>query len=116
MKVKQVYVASGDPERLAAFYTKALGLPVRFADPGKWVQFTSDGAAFCVAGPSESAVEASRNAVVVFEVDDLEAALGHAKAAGAPRVSAIRDMGAHGRVAVMEDVEHNVVQLYQRAR
>jgi predicted enzyme related to lactoylglutathione lyase len=114
MKVKQVYVSSREPEKLAEFYRKALGLPIQFADPGKWVQFKTEGAAFCIAGASETAVPAGDNAVVVLEVDDLEQALRHVREAAAPRVSAIRDMGAHGRVAIVEDTEGNVIQLYQR--
>lgn len=115
MRVKQVYVASREPDRLAEFYRTALGLDIQFADAGKWVQFKTEGAAFCIAGPSETAVPAGDNAVVVFEVDDLEAALTRFRNAAAPRVSPIRDMGSHGRVAIIEDTEGNVVQLYQRA-
>lgn len=115
MRVKQVYVASRQPDRLAEFYRKALGLTVQFADAGKWIQFKTEGAAFCIAGASETAVPPGDNAVVVFEVDDLDHALARFRDAAAPRVSPVRDMGAHGRVAIVEDTEGNVVQLYQRA-
>lgn len=114
MKIKQVYIATSSIDRLADFYGR-LGLPVRFADGDRWVQFQTEGAAFCIAGACEAAVRPSSNAVIVFEVTDLETALETARAAGALSVSGIRDMGSHGRSAVIEDVERNVLQFYQRA-
>jgi predicted enzyme related to lactoylglutathione lyase len=114
MKLKQAYLTAANPEALAGFY-EALGLPIRFADGGRWIQFTGDKAALCIASPAESISAPSRNAVLVFEVDDLEAALKHAQAHGAEAVGEIRDMGAHGRVANLRDPEHNMIQLFQAA-
>jgi predicted enzyme related to lactoylglutathione lyase len=112
MKVKHAYLTAENPEGLADFYTK-IGLAVRFTDPGRWVQFATDGAAFCIASREESAVPPSSNAVVVFEVDDLDAALERAGEAGASMVAAVRNMGAHGRVAQIRDVENNTVQFFE---
>src|SRR4051812_33566832 len=64
VKLKQVYLTAADPEALAAFY-KALGLTVRFADQGKWIQFGSEKTAFCVASRPESVSDPSSNAVLV---------------------------------------------------
>ncbi|WP_234831253.1 VOC family protein [Rhodopseudomonas palustris] len=114
MKLKQVYLTANDPERLATFY-EGLGLKVRFADPGKWIQFVSDAAAFCVAGPTESVSSQLQDAVVVFDVDDLEAAVERAAAMGA-EVGAVRDMASHGRAVTLRDPGGNVIQFYQVAK
>ena len=114
MKVRQVYVTARDPDALAEFYKRALGIEVRFADPGKWIQFQMDGAAFCVAGRTESAVSEAQNAVPVFDVDQLDAFQQHLAAAGGELLSGVRDMGEHGRVLSVRDPEGNVFQLFQR--
>jgi predicted enzyme related to lactoylglutathione lyase len=114
MKLKQVYLTAVDPEGLAGFY-EALGLSMRFADRGKWIQFVGDVTAFCVASPAESVSEQSRSAVLVFEVDNLEAALARAETLGGRVFGEIRDMGAHGRVAHVRDPQNNTIQLFQAA-
>ncbi|WP_441256324.1 VOC family protein [Bradyrhizobium sp. 482_C4_N1_1] len=114
MKLKHVYLTAADPEALAKFY-EALGLTIRFADRGKWIQFVGEKAALCVASPAESVSEPSRNAVLVFEVDHLETVLERARAQGAEALGEIRDMGEHGRVAHCADPERNTIQLFQAA-
>ncbi|RZN36029.1 VOC family protein [Bradyrhizobium sp. Leo121] len=114
MKLKQVYLTAVEPEGLAKFY-EALGLTIRFADRGKWIQFVGEKAAFCIASPAESVSEQSHNAVLVFEVDDLEMAVERARAEGAEVLGEVRDMGAHGRVAHLRDPQHNTIQLIQVA-
>jgi predicted enzyme related to lactoylglutathione lyase len=112
LNLKHVYLTAPEPEALARFY-EALGLTIRFADQGKWIQFVADKAAFCIASPAESVSEHSRNAVVVFEVEDLDAALDRARAAGAELIGEVRDMGAHGRVAHATDPQRNTIQFFQ---
>lgn len=114
MNLKQVYLTAAEPEGLARFY-EGLGLTIRFADPGKWVQFAGEKTSFCVAGPTESVSTHSRDAVLVFEVADLEAAIGRARAMGAEVSDEIRDMGAHGRVVLVRDPHGNTIQFYQSA-
>lgn|GEM_PF-543212 len=114
VKLKHVYLTAVEPEELAGFY-EALGLTIRFADRGKWIQFAGEKAALCVASPAESVSEPSRNAVLVFEVDNLELALGRARAQGAEMLDEVRDMGAHGRVAHFKDPQRNTIQLFQAA-
>lgn len=112
MKVKHVYVTASQPKQLAEFYAK-LGLSIRFSDGDRWVQFRSEGAAFCVAGPEESAAAPSSNAVVVFQVEKLEAAVERAVEAGATTLLTVRDMGDHGRVAQIRDPDNNVIQFFE---
>jgi predicted enzyme related to lactoylglutathione lyase len=114
MKVKHVYLTASQPARLAEFYTKT-GLSIRFADGERWIQFRTEGAAFCVSGPDESASSPSSNAIVVFEVDQLEPVVDRAVAAGATLIAPVRDMGSHGRVAQIRDPDNNVIQLFEAA-
>ena len=113
MKIKQVYLSTENPKALVEFYTR-LGLSVRFADGTRWTQFVSDGSALCIADQTESAVPPRSNAVVVFEVDNLDTALKRALDAGAEIVGQIRDMGDHGRVAQIRDIERNVIQFLEK--
>lgn len=115
MKIKHIYVTAKNPQNLAEFYERA-GLSVRFSDGERWIQFKSDGAAFCVASIEESMISPSSNAVVVFDVGDLEAAVAQAAEMGAIVTGPIRDMGAHGRVAELRDPEGNAIQMFQSNR
>jgi predicted enzyme related to lactoylglutathione lyase len=114
MKVRHVYLTASQPARLAEFYEKT-GLSIRFADGERWIQFRTEGAAFCVSGLEESAAAASSNAVVVFEVEKLEPVLDRAVAAGATIISPARDMGSHGRLAQFRDPDNNIIQLFEAA-
>jgi predicted enzyme related to lactoylglutathione lyase len=115
MKIKHAYLTAANPEALAQFY-REIGMPVRFADGQRWIQFATDGAAFCIAGPEESAVQPSSNAVVVFEVEGLEAALAKAVDAGGINIAGIRDMGSHGRAIQIRDPQNNLIQFFERAK
>lgn len=115
MKLKQVYLTAQRPEDLASFY-EALGLTVRFADASKWIQFAGEKTAFCIAGPGESVSDHSRDAVLVFEVENLEEEMGRARDAGARVSEKIRDMGSHGRVARVTDPLGNVIQFFSAGR
>ena len=112
MKLKQAYLTAAEPEALAGFY-KALGLAIRFADQGKWIQFVGEKVALCIASPAESVSAPSVNAILVFEVDNLETALARAGEHGAEVLGEIRNMGTHGRVAHIRDPQHNTIQLFQ---
>ncbi|MQA85475.1 MAG: glyoxalase/bleomycin resistance/dioxygenase family protein [Streptosporangiales bacterium] len=115
MRIRHVYLTDRDPQGLAEFYERALGLPVRFADPGRWVEFNLDGARLCVAGPDESTVQPGAGVVAVFEVDDVDAWSERVAAAGGT-VGGTRDMGGHGRVRTITDPAGNVFQLFDRPK
>ena len=99
--------------RVAEFWQRALGLPVRFRDADRWVQLKAGEHAFAIASQAEG-VPDQAGAVPVFEVDDLEAqATAIAEHGG--RVLSTRDMGDHGHLLTFSDPEGNVAQLFSRA-
>lgn len=112
-KLQNAYYVTGDMERAVAFYRDALGLAVKFQDGAKWAQFDAGGVNFSLSSPEEAVVGA-RGAVIIFEVDDLDAARGRLEGAGGA-VLDTRDMGAHGRSLTFRDPDGNLVQLFQRA-
>lgn len=98
-------------ERLEAFYTAALGLPVAFRDGEKWVQLKG-AAKLALASPEEAGAE-TPGAIPVFEVADLEQARAAVLAAGGS-VVVQRDMGAHGSTLCLRDPVGNLLHLFKR--
>lgn len=97
-----------------AFYEDVLGLAPKFADGERWAQYDLGGTNFALAAPGE-APAGTRGAVLVFQVEDIEAAIQRLTAAGTS-VDERRDMSAHGRVATFTDPSGNRLQLFARAR
>lgn len=115
-KLQNVYLATRDVAAQSAFYESVLGLPLKFRDGDRWVQYnTGDagGAGFSIAC-LEEAKPAESGAVLVFEVDDFDGIEASVKQAGG-EVTGIRDMGSHGAVLSMRDPEGNIVQMFRRA-
>jgi len=113
MKLQNAYYVTGDMDRAVAFYRDALGLRMKFQDGANWAQFDAGGVNFSLSSPAEAA-EGASGAVVIFEVEDIDAITQRLAAAGAAVVST-RDMGSHGRAATFRDPDGNLVQLFQRA-
>jgi predicted enzyme related to lactoylglutathione lyase len=113
-KLQNAYYVTRDMERAVGFYRDALGLSLKFQDGAKWAQFDAGGVNFSLSAPEEAA-PAAAGAVVIFEVDDLNAARTRLTANGATVMDS-RDMGSHGRSLTFRDPDGNVVQLFQRAQ
>lgn len=113
LRVQNAYHVARDIGRLRAFYEAGLGVPLKFADGDRWVQFGLQGTNFSLSSLAEAAHNAS-GAIVVFEVDSLADAEDLLAAQGG-RVMGRRDMGPHGQVLTFADPEGNVVQLFSRA-
>ncbi|SFM18561.1 VOC family protein [Variovorax sp. OV329] len=115
MRLQNVYLVAREPGKLDAFYADALGLPLKFRDAERWVQYNLGNASLSLACPEEAA-PATSGAVVVLEVDDFEqeGLRPRIESAGG-QVLGVRDMGAHGAVLSLRDPEGNVVQLFKRA-
>lgn len=112
VKLQVAYVVTKDVSAHRAFYEEVLNFPVKFQDGDRWVQFRTEGANFALAAPGEAPAGAE-GAVLVFEVDDLDAAVAALNTAGV-QVDPIRDMGDHGRVVTFMDPAGNRLQLFGR--
>jgi len=112
-KLQNAYYVTAEMDRAVAFYRDVLGLPLKFQDGERWAQFDAGGVNFSLSAPDEAATGA-RGAVVIFEVDDLDAARDRLVDARAS-VLETRDMGTHGRLLTFQDPDGNLVQLFQRA-
>lgn len=113
VKIQNVYQVARDMDRALGFYRDVLGMTVRFRDSDKWCQLDAGGANFALGAPEEGPPGAT-GAVVVLEVDDLDATRRALEAAGVA-VEGERDMGSHGRVLTCRDPEGTLLQLFQRA-
>jgi predicted enzyme related to lactoylglutathione lyase len=112
-RVQNVFVVAKEPASLHAFYEGALGLPMKFRDGDRWIQYgvgNTNVALACL----EEAAPATNGIVMVLEVDDFEGAQERIVAAGG-QVLGLRDMGGHGAVLSLRDPEGNLVQLFRRA-
>jgi predicted enzyme related to lactoylglutathione lyase len=109
-RLQNVYLVAQRPAQLHAFYESALGLPLKFRDQDRWIQY---GLGMALASPEEAA-PAQSGAVMVFEVEDFDGARERITAAGG-EVIGERDMGSHGAVLSLRDPEGNIVQLFRRA-
>jgi predicted enzyme related to lactoylglutathione lyase len=107
-----VYLVARDADALARFYGEGLGLEVAFADPGRWVQFGTEGSSFCLAAEVEAAEVGDQALVPVFEVDDITGWEERLARAGGQMAAPVRDMGDHGRVFTGRDPEGHVFQLW----
>ncbi len=112
-KLQNAYYVTRDMDAAVAFYRDALGLSMKFQDGAKWAQFDAGGVNFSLSSPDEAA-EGARGGVVIFEVDDIEAARGRLVEHGATVLDS-RDMGSHGRSLTFRDPDGNLVQLFERA-
>ena len=112
-KLQNAYYVTRDMDRAVAFYRETLGLGLKFQDGARWAQFDAGGVNFSLSAPEESGTDGG-GAVIVFEVDDLDAMQARLAEQGVT-VLDTRDMGAHGRSLTFRDPDGNAVQLFQRA-
>ncbi len=112
-KLQNAYYVTQDMDRAVAFYRDALGLKLSFQDGARWAQMKAGDVNFSLASPEEGA-EGAAGAVVIFEVDDIDASR-TALETGGGTVVGTRDMGDHGRALTFRDPDGNLVQLFQRA-
>ncbi|MCL6563139.1 MAG: VOC family protein [Firmicutes bacterium] len=112
MRVKNAFLVVSDMASAVQFYQEVLCLPLQFQDGHRWTQFKVDGFTWALASPEEAALPAGSNALLTLEVDDLEATRRRLADAGIA-VSAVRDMGPHGKTARFQDPDGNWIQLYE---
>ncbi|MBO1325480.1 VOC family protein [Acetobacter sp. TBRC 12305] len=112
-RLMTVYVPSAGSAEATRFYTDCIGLPLKFADGERWVQFGTGNANFALAGASEYPAGA-QGAVAVFEVDDMAAFRARCAAANVTEMG-LRDMGDHGQVLTLKDPDGNIVQFFSKS-
>lgn len=112
-RLRQVMLVAGDLEAQLRFYESTLGLRLQFRDGARWAQLQAGDVSFALAAPEEGMGAPPGALLPVFEVADLDAALTELRGAGhAP--GPVREMGAHGRSAVVSDPAGVRLVLHQR--
>src|SRR5205823_11344747 len=66
-RLQNVYVVARDVPAASAFYERMFGLPVKFSDGNRWMQFDVHGSGFALASLDEGVLDQA-GAVPVFEV------------------------------------------------
>jgi predicted enzyme related to lactoylglutathione lyase len=111
-----VFFKATDPKALAAWYARALGVPVETWGGAVfgWATLDARGGAGTVwsAFPADTTYLGQRAFMINFVVDDLDAILAQARAAGATVEGNIGEE-ANGRFGWLTDPEGNRVELWQ---
>jgi catechol 2,3-dioxygenase-like lactoylglutathione lyase family enzyme len=118
-KVDDVFFNVDDMEKAVAFYRDKLGLPVKY-ESADWVELDAGNVTIALrrfgSGPEgRPELGVGEGATLVFEVDDLEATQAELQAQGVEFLGGIFEYGAV-RLAAFEDLNGNVLQIYQYAR
>ena len=113
-KLRQVFVVATDLDATLRFYRDTLGLPLQFRDGDRWIQLQCGDVSFALASAAEGQGAPAGVPVPVLEVVDLDTAIAELLAAGSA-CGNIRDMGSHGRTAMIMDPSGARLVLFQRA-
>ena len=115
-KVDDVFFNVDDMEKSVAFYRDTLGLPVKYQS-GDWVELDAGNVTIALrrfgSGPEgRPELGVGEGATIVFEVDDIEAAKAELEGKGVKLLGGVFNYGAV-KLAAFEDVNGNVLQIYQ---
>ena len=113
-KLRQIFIATDSPESKVSFYERTLGLKLQFRDGDRWIQFKAGDVSIALAGREEAMGAPLDVPVPVFEVGSLDDALAELRERG-HESPAIRDMGAHGRTAMIRDPSGAFLVLFEKA-
>jgi len=116
-KVDDVFFNVDDMEKAKAFYRDTLGLPVKY-EAADWVELDAGNVTIALrrygSGPEgRPELGVGEGATLVFQVKDIEAAKAELEAEGVKFISGVFDYGAV-KLAAFEDLNGNVLQIYQR--
>lgn len=109
-RLKNVHLTVRSVDESIGFYEAVFGASPEIVDGDRWGQFRVGGLAVAIAGPEESAANAS-GWIPTFEVSDLAEACRRVVDLGGASFP-IRDMGSHGRTAVTTDPAGNHLVLW----
>jgi catechol 2,3-dioxygenase-like lactoylglutathione lyase family enzyme len=118
-KVDDVFFNVDDMEKSVAFYRDKLGLPVKY-ESADWVELDAGNMTIALrrygSGPEgRPELAVGEGATIVFEVDDMEAAKAELEGQGVKFVSGVFEYGSV-KLAAFEDLNGNVLQIYQHVR
>ena len=118
-KVDDVFFNVDDMEKSVAFYRDKLGLPVKY-ETADWVEFEAGNMTIALrrygSGPEgRPELGVGEGATIVFEVDDIEAARAELEGQGIKFISGVFEYGSV-KLAAFEDLNGNVLQIYQHVR
>lgn len=118
-KVDDVFFNVDDMEKAVAFYRDTLELPVKYK-AADWVELDAGNVTIALrrfgSGPEgRPELGVGEGATLVFEVDDIEAAKTKLEGQGVQFIGGVFDYGAV-KLAAFEDLNGNVLQIYQHVR
>jgi len=102
-------------ETAVAFYRDVLGLPVTVRSGEDWAEFDIGGCTVALHGSRPGHPPRQAGATVVFEVDDLDAAVRALRVRGVVFDADASDAPGAGRFASFRDPDGNVLQILERA-
>jgi len=115
-KVDDVFFNVDDMAKSLAFYRDTLGIPVKY-ESDDWVELDAGNVTIALrrfgSGPEgRPELGVGEGATIVFEVDDIEAAKIELEGKGVKLLGGVFNYGAV-KLAAFEDVNGNVLQIYQ---
>lgn len=118
-QVDDVFFNVDDMEKAVAFYRDTLELPVKY-ESADWVELDAGNVTIALrrygSGPEgRPELSVGEGATLVFEVDDIKAAKAKLEGQGIKFIGGVFDYGAV-RLAAFEDLNGNVLQIYQHVR
>jgi catechol 2,3-dioxygenase-like lactoylglutathione lyase family enzyme len=118
-QVDDVFFNVDDMDKAVAFYRDKLGLPVKYQS-ADWVELDAGNVTIALrrygSGPEgRPELGVGEGATLVFEVDDIGAARAELEGQGVKFVGGVFDYGAV-KLAAFEDLNGNVLQIYQHVR
>jgi catechol 2,3-dioxygenase-like lactoylglutathione lyase family enzyme len=118
-QVDDVFFNVDDMDKAVAFYRDKLGLPVKYQS-ADWVELDAGNVTIALrrygSGPEgRPELGVGEGATIVFEVDDIQAARAELEGQGVKFVGDVFDYAAV-KLAAFEDLNGNVLQIYQHVR
>jgi catechol 2,3-dioxygenase-like lactoylglutathione lyase family enzyme len=115
-KVDDVFFNVDDMAKSVAFYRDTLGIPVKY-ESEDWVELDAGNVTIALrrfgSGPEgRPELGVGEGATIVFEVDDIEAAKAELEGKGVKLLGGVFNYGSV-KLAAFEDVNGNVLQIYQ---
>lgn len=116
-KVDDVFFNVEDMERAVAFYRDKLGMAVKYQS-ADWVELDAGNVTIALrrygSGPEgRPELAVGDGATIVFEVDDMETTQAALEAQGVKFIGGVFEYGTV-KLAAFEDLNGNVLQIYQR--